>query len=197
MKKRATLLALLLAAFVVTAASAWGQSVCDGVVGNLVTNCGFETGDFSGWTFTGSTSTNGVTNFMPHSGTFAAFLGQERSDGSLAQNVGTNATLYDLSFYLDNLGDATNDFTVFWNGVDIGPDLMNAAPFSYTKFSFQLTGNAGAGSNSLSFSFRNDDLFWFLDDVVVTSAVPEPGSLVLIGSGLLALAGLVRRKLGA
>jgi hypothetical protein len=193
MKMRASLLALLLAVFALTAASAWDKSVCDGVAGNLVTNCGFETGDFSGWTFTGSTSTNGVTNFMPHSGKFAAFLGQERSHGFLTQNVGTNATLYDLSFYLDNLGDATNDFTVFWNGVDIGPDLMNAAPFSYTKFSFQLAGNAG--SNSLRFSFRNDDLYWFLDDVVVTSAVTEPSSLILMGSGLLGLAGLVRRKL--
>lgn len=44
---------------------------------------------------------------MPNSGIFAAFLGQQTRDGegSVAQEVGTNATLYNISFYLDNLAE--------------------------------------------------------------------------------------------
>ena len=36
------------------------QSICDGVPGNLVTNCGFETGNFSGWTQGGNLGYTGV-----------------------------------------------------------------------------------------------------------------------------------------
>ena len=31
-----------------------GASICSGIVGNLITNCGFETGDFSNWSTTQS-----------------------------------------------------------------------------------------------------------------------------------------------
>jgi hypothetical protein len=32
----------------------FGQSACDSVGGNLIHNCGFETGDFTGWNVTGA-----------------------------------------------------------------------------------------------------------------------------------------------
>jgi hypothetical protein len=79
------------------------------------------------------------------------------------------------------------------------------ASFSVTNFGvafgwqeFTLTDTASSSQTSLSFTFRNDPAYWFLDDVSVSSGqgtTPEPGTFVLFGSGLVGIAGLVRRKL--
>ena len=200
MKLRATILLFASFCFLVTS-PVWAQSVCDGVAGNLVTNCGFETGDFTAWTTGGNFEFSGVTNNPTYvfSGNFGAQLGPVGSDGTLSQNVGApGVTSYNVSFWLYNDGGTPNDFTVFWNGVDVGPDLVDASGFAYSLVSGVLPGNAGAGANSLLFSFRQDPAYWGLDDVVITpgtSTTPEPGSLILFGSGILGLAGVIRRKL--
>lgn len=200
MKARVTFLAVLLTVFVVVSSPAWAQSICDNTPGNLVVNCGFETGDFSGWSQGGNTGFTGVTTGIQNSGNYAAYMGPVGSDGFLIQDVGGNGTQYNVSFYLYNEGGTPNDFTVYWNGTDVGPDLVDAGAFGYTLFFGTLSGNMGAFSNQLAFGFRHDPAFWFLDDVVVTTAgssTPEPGSLILFGSGILGLAGVIRRKLGA
>ena len=54
--------------------------------GNLVTNPGFEKGDFTGWTLAGNAPHNtvvemaGFDSWNPHSGTFFAALGAAGSD---------------------------------------------------------------------------------------------------------------------
>src|SRR5262249_2874481 len=68
---------------------------------NPITNGGFETGNFTGWTQGGTTGNTGVAANTPHTGTFAAFLGPVGSDGTLSQNVATTpGQQYVLSFWL-------------------------------------------------------------------------------------------------
>lgn len=84
-----------------------------------------------------------------------------------------------------------------------GPDNKNAtlltdlgiAPGTpFTFFGFSLTSNSlgtsnpAAGKTTSSTSNSTD---------ILNTTVPEPGTLVLFGTGLLSLAGLVRRKLRA
>ncbi|HZL68343.1 MAG TPA: PEP-CTERM sorting domain-containing protein, partial [Candidatus Limnocylindrales bacterium] len=70
--------------------------------------------------------------------------------------------------------------------------------FGWTQFT--LTNTATSTSTLLEFTFRNDPGYWFLDNVGVNTGggtTPEPGTLVLFGSGLLGIAGVVRRKFRA
>jgi hypothetical protein len=169
-----------------------------------VQNGGFETGDFSDWTVSGDTSLVGVCsvstcpgNFAPFQGNFAAYFGPVGDTATISQSVATTpGTQYTLDFYLANpVGGTPNYFAV----------QFGTASFSVTNFGvafgwqeFDLTDTATSNQTSLSFTFRNDPAYWFLDDVSLSSAqgsTPEPGTFVLFGSGLVGIAGLVRRKL--
>ena len=196
MKLRTLTILALVAALPLLTCPAWGADVCQSVAGNVIVNCGFETGDFTGWTWTGNMGFTGITT-SSYSGTYAAIMGPVGSDGFFTQgfagntftfafrqdpsywlldsvmavdvgSLGGDLNLWYVQFALANLGGPINDFTVYWNGVDVGPSLVDADAFPYTLYSGYLVGYS----------------------------IPEPGSLVLMGSGLLGLAGVLRRKFG-
>ncbi len=168
---------------------------------NLVTNGSFETGDFTGWTLSGDTALTGVCdvstcpgNFAPQDGNYAAYFGPVGDNASLSQMIPTTpGDTYTLSFYLANpVGGTPNYFNVTFGN----------SSFSFTNFGvafgwqqFTMTTLATSDQTNLSFTFRNDPAYWFLDNVSVTQGTtPEPGTLALFGSGVLALAGIARRK---
>jgi hypothetical protein len=165
-------------------------SICDGVEGNLVQNCGFETGNFSSWTVLNDDgNTNVERNSFTlgggvHSGTFFATLGDESTipttlEQTFADIAGSTLT---FSFYLATDGQA-NDFTADFDGVPL-LSLPDAPKEGYTEYSFTVT---GTGSDTISFTVGQAAGWDGLDDVVVVdppSAVPEPSSLAFLAAAL-------------
>lgn len=171
---------------------------------NLVQNGGFETGDFTDWTLSGDTTLVGVCSvetcpggYMPFDGTYSAYFGPVGDTATISQMIPTTpGDTYSLSFYLANpVGGTPNYFQA----------SLGTASFSFTNFGvafnwqqFTLSTVATSDETQLSFTFRNDPAYWFLDDVSVTQSgggtVPEPSSMILFGSGVLGIVGLARRK---
>jgi hypothetical protein len=164
---------------------------------DYVTNGGFETGNFAGWTQFGNTAFSGVDSFAPHSGAYAAFFGPVGSPGGIFQTLATTpGAVYTIDFWLQNEADVTgnaspNAFSFNWNGGAAEFVLTNAPASGYTHYSFGLV--ATSATTDLRFTFEHDPAFWDLDDV---SVVPEPGTLALVALAG-SLVGLARRRRNA
>ncbi len=174
-------------------------SPCTSVLGvNIVTNGGFENGNFTGWNENGNTAAAHVGGGSAHSGSYAADFGPTTSLVSISQNLATTPlTTYTVSFSLSHLGSATdNSFIATFGGATL-LSLSNSGTFGYTNYTFNVT--AAEPVTILQFGFQGRSGFWHLDDVSVqpVSGVPETGStLTLLGLALVAIEGL-RRKLSA
>jgi hypothetical protein len=83
-----------------------------------------------------------------------------------------------------------NGFNPIWSPItNIATDTTGTPPYGMDFFGFTAT-----GLDTLAFASYNVPGYYYLDDVSVTAAVPEPATMLLLGSGLIGLAGYGRKK---
>src|SRR5579871_2887389 len=188
-----TLLVVMAIAVLVCAPAAFAQ--------NLVTNGSFETGDFTGWNVNGLEEV--VTGpFYVYTGAqdgmWYSVFGNIGSDGTISQSFhDTAGAQYTFSFWLNAVGDSPSDFSAMWDGTTVYSATNPNTGGVWQNFTFT---EVGTGNDTITFAGRDDPAWIALDNVSVTPAgggtsVPEPSSILLMGSGVLGLAGVIRRKL--
>jgi hypothetical protein len=178
-------------------------SLCDAVSGNLVMNCGFELGDFTDWTPTGTVGPNfEVTTNLTNSGGDDARFGDVTFDYIDQTFATTLNDVYNVSFYVNTSANggvsSSGQFVANWNGTNFltipGPNTGSLNGQGYEYYSFKI--KATSSNTDLQFGAFTEDSYYHLDDVVVTaagSAVPEPASTSFALAGLIGILLIGRR----
>jgi hypothetical protein len=175
-----------------------------GNTAQLVTNGDFQTGDFTGWNVDQTYIPNSCLVVVDIYGgddltaTWSGW-GVNGRDGiydSISQRLATaQGHNYVLKFDLTHIVDPGN-FRVTWEGNEI-LSLINPPAFDQ-NYTFHLDANSPSGS-LLTFSGFETEGLWLLDCVSVNGkegppVAPIPGSLLLLGSGLIAVVGFRKRS---
>jgi hypothetical protein len=169
---------------------------------NFITNGGFETGDFTGWTVNALEKEVRAENevFWAHGGTYYAMLrtmdlrfynfttgAYTGPLGALSQTVTTTpGQALVLSYWLTG-HTWPSEISVSWNGVQVPGSVVMHGPQvqspHYTNYQFVVK---ATGSDVLAFNFWGGT--HIIDDIALTAAVPEPHGAALLIVAILGFA---------
>ncbi len=173
---------------------------------NLVTNGGFETGDFAGWTQFGNTEYTSIepSYYMetetsvfgtdPSEGSYQAIFGPAGISGGITQTIATTAgRAYNIRFDLYAFPGG-NSFVADFGGTTLLDNAFTEG-LTYTSLSYQVV--ASSAATALSFTTRHDPSYFLVDNVSISAAggVPEPATwaLLIAGMGFVGVAARRRR----
>lgn len=188
---------------------------------NLLVNGSFQSGDFTGWTL--GTTSNGTagTGFpivtgWPLGGMNSAKyeVGEVNFDGTfqgatLSQDFTSAGGMATLSFMWAAQGDGIHQnadgglFELILDGTVLASyDVGTIGPNDLFNGSLSDTLNLSAGNHTFEIdilrpyvSQQGNTPYQYVTGADVEGQVPEPGPLMLLGSGVVGMAGVLRRKL--
>ncbi len=149
-------------------------SICDQTAGNLVNNCGFESGTTSSWNTIGNWN-SGYNSIAAggeagsHSGTYELDMGNiTTATGGLSQVLKTMpGASYQFSFWAWQDAGYEQLITASWNGVSLLSLTANTS--GWTQYSYTVT---GTGADTIAISAYNIPDWGFIDDVIVVLKSP-------------------------